>query len=62
MMPFVSLVVDTIRCWRLTIVPDKSIREIEYPFCNTDNMNAERFQKYRYYLVFVQVCIFIIVI
>lgn len=41
------------------LVPDKTIREIEYPFCDTGNMDAEKFQQYRYYLVFVQVCLFI---
>lgn len=39
----------------LFLVPDKTIQEIEYPFCDTGNMDAEKFQQYRYYLVFVQV-------
>ncbi|XP_055323157.1 tachykinin-like peptides receptor 99D [Sitodiplosis mosellana] len=36
------------------VLPDKTIEKIEYPFCNTGNMDAEKFQQYRYYLVFVQ--------
>lgn len=39
-----------------TSVPDKPNEIIEYPFCDTRNMDAEKFQQYRYYLVFVQVC------
>lgn len=36
-------------------VHDETVQEVEYLFCNTVNLDAYKFQQYRYYLVFFQV-------